>query len=191
MVICVICTGKNPSSLLDRNLSSNYLKYKQVTSLILFRYAWNLARKLFMFYLLFSWGASSHPIRKKLYEIFTSRFSHFTTLDIFLICDTNARLGSLLSEKNTTSKFVINPSSLLFLEFLEFSRVPALNKIFFWRTNIRKCQQKKVYNNRDMCLSNALKYVVNFEIEPTSLIFNGQTCHRHNIIRNFNFHYAH
>ena len=58
------------------------------------------------------------PIRKKFYDIFTSKLSHFASHGkVYLIGDTNARLGSVRGDKNINGKFVTNPNTPLFMEF--------------------------------------------------------------------------
>ena len=39
---------------------------------------------------------------------------------VFLIGDTNARLGSLLDDKNSKGQITTNPNKELFMEFLQF-----------------------------------------------------------------------
>ena len=118
------------------------------------------------------------PIRKKFYDIFTSKFSQFASLGrVYLIGDTNARLGSVLGDKNINGKFVTNPYTPLFMEFLEFSGATILNKIFCPGLPTYEFVNKK-RSIIDMYLTNSLKSAVNFGIEPTPLGMNSQTCHK-------------
>ena len=81
---------------------------------------------------LFFYAPGAHhplPIRRKFYDIFTSKFAEFASLGkVFLIGDTNARLGSALNDKNLNGQFVSNPNKQLFMQFLVYSGLTILNK---------------------------------------------------------------
>ena len=118
------------------------------------------------------------PIRSKFYDIFTSKFSKFAFKGtVYLLGDTNARLGSLLDDKNIHGEHVTNSNSSLFNQFLEFSGLPILNRIFCLGVPTFEIINRKS-SIIDMCLTNSLASVVNFEIKQTPLGANSQTCHK-------------
>ena len=125
-----------------------------------------------------------HPlsIRTRFYDIFLSKFSIFASFGkVYLIGDTNARLGSLLCEKNIHGDFVTNQNMPLFKEFIEFSGLTILNKIFCKGTPTYEIVNKKK-SIIDLCLTNSLDSVVNFEIYQMPLGVNSQTCHKPRIL---------
>ena len=64
-----------------------------------------------------------HPIsvRSKFYDIFCSKFTKFASLGrVYLLGDTNARLGSLLKDMDIHGKFITNQNSQLFLKTHNF-----------------------------------------------------------------------
>ena len=98
-----------------------------------------------------------HPLHNKFHDIFSSKFSVFGSLGkTYLIGDTNARLGSLLCDKNIHCKYVTNPNFSLFSDFLEFSGLTILNKIFCLGTPTYEIvnRNKSII---DMCLTNCLE----------------------------------
>ena len=73
---------------------------------------------------------SHHPLpdRERFYDIFSTKFADFAALGkVYLIGDTNARLGSVLNDTNFKGQLISNPNQHLFLEFLEFSGLSILN----------------------------------------------------------------
>ena len=73
----------------------------------------------------FFYSPGSHhplPIRTKFYNHFFTEFSRFAKLGkVYLMGDTNARLGSLLNDRNLHGHLISNPNKPLFLKFLEYS----------------------------------------------------------------------
>ena len=103
------------------------------------------------------------PVRTKFYDIFSSKFSQFASLGkVYLMGDTNARLGSLLGDTDIHGKFVTNQNLPLFKEFLEFSGVTILNSVF-----CRGAPTYEIVNKKrsiiDLCMTNSLKSVENFK----------------------------
>ena len=79
----------------------------------------------------FFYAPGSHhplPARTKFYDHFSSQFSKFASLGkVYLIGDTNARLGSLLDDRNFRGQLTSNANKPLFLEFLEYTGSIILN----------------------------------------------------------------
>ena len=107
-------------------------KYMLVKPMILCGCGWKLLLKYCTF--LFFYSPGSHhplPIRTKFYNHFFSEFSRFAKLGkVYLMGDTNARLGSLLNDRNLHGHLVSNPNKPLFLEFLEYSGLTILNSVY-------------------------------------------------------------
>ena len=91
----------------------------------------NLIEPLFF---CFFYSPGSHhplPVRKKFYDIFTSTYSKFAALGkVYLVGDTNARLGKLLEDKNLHGSPTSNRNKALFLQFLKYSGLVILNSIY-------------------------------------------------------------
>ena len=86
-----------------------------------------------LFFSFFYAPGSHHPLklRTEFYDEFTSSFSKFALLGkVYLTGDTNARLGSLLNDRNVNGQLTSNPNKTLFLEFLEHSGLDILNNIY-------------------------------------------------------------
>ena len=121
-----------------------------------------------------------HPksVRTKFYDIFCSKFSHFASLGkVYLLGDTNARLGSILGDKDIHGKFVKNQNMPLFMEFLEFSGVTILDRVF-----CRGSPTYEIVNKKrciiDLCMTHSLKSAESFKIKQTPLGVNSQTCQK-------------
>ena len=96
---------------------------------------------------------------------------------MYLIGDTNARLGSVLNDRNIHGHLTSNQNKPLLLEFLEYSGLVILNKLYC----IGIPTYQIVYQKRsiiDLCLTNSPESVRNFEIEPKSFGVSSQTCHK-------------
>ena len=85
------------------------------------------------------------PARAKFYEIFSAKFSYFGSVGtVYLLGDTNARLGPLLEDRNIHGKYIMNSNTPLLNEFLEMTGLTILNKVFCqgfptYRTNPAWC----------------------------------------------------
>ena len=121
-----------------------------------------------------------HPltVRKKFYDTFSLKFCEFATLGrIFLMGDTNARLGSYLNYRNIHGKHITNSNMPLLREFIEYTGVTILNKEFCPGTPTYEIVNRK-RSVIDLCFTNSLKSVLLFEVEQTPLGVNSQTCHK-------------
>ena len=71
------------------------------------------------------------PVRSKFYSHLQKQFSKFSTLGkVFLVGDTNARLGSVLDDRNLHGQLISNSNKPLFLEFLQYSGLTILNSLY-------------------------------------------------------------
>ena len=117
-------------------------------------------------------------MRTKFYKIFSSNYSRFASLGkVYLLGDTNARLGRLLNDRNVRGKLIINSNQPLFLDFLQYSGLVILNSKFCYGTPTYEIVGKK-RSIIDLGLTNSIETVENFEIESTPFGVNSQTCHR-------------
>ena len=134
----------------------------------------------FLYFCFFYSPGSHHPIsvRTKFYKIFSSNYSRFASLGkVYLLGDTNARLGRLLNDRNVRGELIINSNQPLFLDFLQYSGLVILNSKFCYGTPTYEIVGKK-RSIIDLGLTNSIETVENFEIESTPFGVNSQTCHR-------------
>ena len=76
---------------------------------------------------------SHHPLqlRVQFYDIFTTKFKEFAAEGkVYLIGDTNARLGIALNDRNYKDQLITNSNKALLTEFLEYSGLVILNKVY-------------------------------------------------------------
>ena len=118
------------------------------------------------------------PIRSKFYSHLSQQFSKYSALGkVFLVGDTNARLGSVLNDRNLHGQLISNRNKPLFLEFLQHSGLTILNSIYCKGVATYEIPNKK-RSIIDLCLTNSTESVQSFEIEPTPFGANCQTCHK-------------
>ena len=133
------------------------------------------------FFFCFFYAPGSHhplPVRKKFYDIFTSTFSKFAALGkVYLVGDTNARLGKLLEDKNLHGLLKTNQNKELFLQFLQYSGLVILNSIYCMGVPTYDIVNKK-RSIIDLSLTNCPETVFNFEISPKPFGVSSQSCHR-------------
>ena len=71
------------------------------------------------------------PVRNRFYDIFTTKFSAFEFQSkIYMLGDTNAKLGSFLKDKNIHGKFSSYANAQLLRDFIDFFGLIVLNKTF-------------------------------------------------------------
>ena len=123
---------------------------------------------------------SHHPlsVRNRFYDFFRTKFAEFAALGrVYLIGDTNARLGSVLEDRNLNGRFTSNANEPLFLEFLEYSGLVILNSKY-----CRGVPTYEIINKKrsiiDLCLTNSPETVIDFKVEPRPLGVSCQTCHK-------------
>lgn len=132
-------------------------------------------------YFCFFYAPGSHhslEIRNKFYDHFSSAYLKFSSLGkVYLIGDTNARLGSILNDRNVHGQLISNANKSLFLEFLDFSGLVILNKRYCWGASTYEIVNRK-RSIIDLCLTNTPENVLDFKIEPIPFGVNSQTCHK-------------
>ena len=129
----------------------------------------------------FFYAPGSHhpyPVRAKFYDTFSSQFSRFASLGkVYLLGDTNARLGQLLNDRNVHGVFTTNSNNPLFLEFLQYSGLTILNSEFCMGIPTYQIANKK-RSIIDLGLTNSMESIHNFQIESSPFGVNCQTSHR-------------
>ena len=94
-----------------------------------------------------------------------------------MLGDTNARLGSVLGDKDINGVLVSNKNKPLLLGFLDYSGLQVLNLLF-----AKGIATYEIVNRKksiiDVCLTNSISVVKNFKIVPSTLGFNAQICHK-------------
>ena len=133
-----------------------------------------------VFFCVFYSPGSHHPlhVRTKFYEIFSTQYSRFASLGkVFMLGDTNARLGQLLNDRDVHGKFITNSNQPLFLDFLKYSGLTILNSKFCKGIPTYEIVNKK-RSIIDFGLTNSIESVCNFEVATTPFGVNSQTCHR-------------
>ena len=133
-----------------------------------------------LFFCFFYSPGSHHPlsVRTKYYDIFSCQYTRFaSTGKVYLVGDTNARLGSLLNDRNLHGALTTNSNKPLFLQFLEYSGLVILNPMYSKGVPTYEIVGKK-RSIIDFCLTNSPDTVCNFLISPRPFGVNSQTCHR-------------
>ena len=96
---------------------------------------------------------------------------------IFLIGDTNARLGSYSLDRDIHGEFQSNKNKSIFLSFLNYTGLIYLNRRF-----CKGVPTYEIYGKRksiiDVCLTNDIGSIHTFEILPNIIGVRPQTSHR-------------
>ena len=118
------------------------------------------------------------PIRSKFYDKLSAQYSRFAPHGkVYLVGDSNARLGQLLNDTNLRGEPITNSNQPLFLEFLQYSGLVLLNAKFCLGVPTYEILNKK-RSIIDFGLTNSFETIQNFSIESTPFGVNSQTCHR-------------
>ena len=123
---------------------------------------------------------SHHPltVRTSFYDVFSTTASKYLSLGkVFLVGDTNARLGPFLNDRNVHGQLTTNLNKTLFLEFLEYTGLVVLNKLYSEGVPTYEIVNRK-RSIIDLCLTSSPESVVDFKVEPKPFGVNCQTCHR-------------
>lgn len=133
-----------------------------------------------LFFCFFYSPGSHHPllVRTKFYDLLSSEYSKFAPLGkVYLMEDTNARLGHLLNDRNVHGQLTTNSNQMHFLDFLQYSGLVILNLKFCIGDPSYEIIGKKC-SIIDLGVTNAPETVNNFKIESMPIGVNSQTCHR-------------
>ena len=133
-----------------------------------------------MFFLLFYAPGEHHneSLRAKFYNVLQKDFDNFNSLGrVFMLGDSNARLGRYLNDRNIHGKLVSNKNKPLLLGFLDYTGLTILNKYFAFGNATYEIPLKK-RSIIDICLADKNMNVKNFEVLDSILGYTSQTCHK-------------
>ena len=96
---------------------------------------------------------------------------------IYLMGDSNARLGEFTQDENINGDIINNQNKKIFLGFLRYTGMYCLNSIFARGQPTYEIMGKK-RSIIDLCLTNSLNSIKEFNVMPNILGMNAQTCHK-------------
>ena len=103
----------------------------QVTNSILFGYVFHPKRVIYFCFFYAPGDHHSQSLRMDFYYSFQKSFDKFSRLGkIFMLGDANARLGSILDDRDINGVLVSNKNKPLLLGFLDYTGLQVLNKLF-------------------------------------------------------------
>ena len=110
--------------------------------------------------------------------MYYEKLEKFSTLGkIYMLGDTNARLGSILSDMDINGTPISNRNTPLLLEFLDYTGLKIVNKSFALGVPAYEILQRK-RSIIDMCLTNDMMNVRKFKVLPTVFGVSAQTFHK-------------
>ena len=115
--------------------------------------------------------------REGFYDELRKGVEKFKGKSIFLLGDSNARLGLYSGDKDIHGKTKSNMNKTLFLGFLQYSRMRYLNRIYAWGEPTYEIigQKKSII---DVALTNSLNQIETFQVRSKTLGASAQTCHK-------------
>ena len=120
----------------------------------------------------------SDTIRSDFFDEMRMGFDRYPKgTNIFLMGDSNARLGTYSQDMNIKAKYVSNKNKPLFLGFLEYTGMTYLNNLFARGVPTYEITGKR-QSIIDVGLTNCATLVKSFKIIPKTLGVNPQTCHK-------------
>ena len=132
-------------------------------------------------YFCFFYAPGSHlpeDVRLKFYHIFTAQYDKFSQKSkVFLMGDSNTRLGKVLNDMDIHGNHVSNKNKPLFLGFLDYSGLTLLNRKYSFGIPTYEVMNRK-RSIIDFGMTNSDHLVENFEIIPTNFGVSPQTCHK-------------
>ena len=131
--------------------------------------------------LLFFYSPGEHHcvvLRTEFYAELKKGFDYFDFRGkVFLLGDTNARLGCYLDDRNLQGMLVSNKNKPLLLGFLDYTGVSILNKSFAFGNATYEIPTKK-RSIIDIGFTKEILDVKNFEVLDRVLGCTSQTCHK-------------
>ena len=140
-----------------------------------------LATKSGLIYICFFYAPGAHHeegFRTIFYNTLCRSFEKFGKLGrVFVLCDSNARLGKFTDDRNIHGIHIKNKNCNLFTGFLEYSGLVLLNRIYaFGKPTYEILKERR--SIIDYGLTNAKSIIENFEVLPIHLGTSPQTCHK-------------
>ena len=147
-------------------LEKYFHKFAKVSSSPNYDIIWvKMSTKTIDTYFCFFYAPGEHHcegLRTGFYNALQKGFDKFSRLGkIFMLGDTNARLGRLLNDRNIHGSFVSNKNKPLLLGFLDYTGLSILNKSFALGVATYEIKNKKS-SIIDACLTKDMLSVVNF-----------------------------
>ena len=116
--------------------------------------------------------------RQLFYDFLSRTYIKFASLGkVYLLGDTNARVGSFLNDRDINGNFVCNRNRNFLMAFLEHTGLSILNKRYQLGIPTYEIPGKK-QSIIDMAFTNTNSTVFDFKILPQFLGVSNQTCHK-------------
>ena len=115
--------------------------------------------------------------REELYEELRKGIDKYKDKKIFLMGDSNARLGEYTGDININGNHTSNKNKTLFMGLLDYTGMILLNKIYTLGKPTYEIPGKK-RSIIDVALTNTVRSVQTFEVMPQMLGANAQTGHK-------------
>ena len=115
--------------------------------------------------------------REEFYDELSKGVENYKGKKIYLLGDSNARLGEFSADTDINGNMKSNKNKLIFLSFIRYAELKYLNRIYERGKPTYKIMGKKI-SIIDVTLTNNIRQVVNFEVIPKMLGVNSQTCHK-------------
>ena len=115
--------------------------------------------------------------RESFYDELRVGVARYQGKSIFLMGDSNARLGEYTGDKDIHGKTKTNVNKTLFLGFVQYSRMTFLNRIYAWGEPTYEIlgQKRSII---DVALTNSIAQIKNFKVRSQTLGASAQTCHK-------------
>ena len=115
--------------------------------------------------------------REEFYDELSKGVENYKGKKIYLLGDSNARLGEFSADTDINGNMKSNKNKLIFLSFIRYAELKYLNRIYERGKPTYEIMGKK-RSIIDVALTNNIRQVVNFEVIPKMLGVNSQTCHK-------------
>ena len=115
--------------------------------------------------------------REEFYDELREGIDRYKQNKIYLLGDSDARLGEYSEDKDINGNFIGNKNKSLFMGLLEYTGLKYLNRIFERGKATYEIWGKK-RSIIDAALTNRIKQVENFEVKPQILGANPLTAHK-------------
>ena len=115
--------------------------------------------------------------REEFYDELRKGIDRYKENKIYLLGDSNARLGEYSGDRDIKGKFQSNKNKALFIGLVEYTGLKYLNRIYEKGKPTYEIWGKKKLII-DVALTNNIKQIKNFKVMPQILGANAQTAHK-------------
>ena len=119
----------------------------------------------------------SEKLREKFYDELGKGIHEYEEKKIYIMGDSNARLGEFSGDKDIHGHYKTNGNKALFLGFTQYTGLKYLNRIYEMGTPTYEIWGRK-RSIIDVAMTNNLSQVKSFVVYPEILGTNAQTCHK-------------